>query len=80
MDQAERTSEAKEIVTATTIEGFTVRQVVRGTVAKELYHNLDTEIVPSLKVWLKRYLGKNVPGGCYNSRFCEFSTRIQSTG
>ena len=39
-------------VTATTIEGFTSRQIARAKLARKLYHNLNAETVANLKVWI----------------------------
>lgn len=45
-----RTLNVDREITATTIEGYTARQVARARKAKELYHNLHPETIPNLKV------------------------------
>ena len=54
----------KNHVNATTIEGFTSRQIARAKLARKLYHNLHAETAPNLKVWLRSNMGKNVPVSC----------------
>ena len=48
--QVSHTFNVRKEIAATTIEGYTARQVTRAKKVKELYHNLHIETVPNLKV------------------------------
>ena len=48
-------------VNATTVEGFTQREVDRAVRARKLYHDLGAENISNVKMWVRSNQGKNVP-------------------
>ena len=48
-------------VNATTVEGFTQREVDRAVRARKLYHNLGAENISNVKMWVRLDQPKNVP-------------------
>ena len=46
---------------ATTIEGYTPREVERASRARKLYHDLSAESISNIKVWLRSNQANNVP-------------------
>ena len=48
-------------VHATSIEGYTPREVERAARARKLYHDLSAENIRNVKVWLRSNQAKNVP-------------------
>ena len=52
---------AKNISHATTVEGFTQREVDRAVRARKLYHDLCAKNVSNVKMWIRSNQEKNVP-------------------
>ena len=48
-------------VLATSIEGYTPREVERAARERKLYHDLSSENIQHVKVWLRSNQAKNVP-------------------
>lgn len=48
-------------VHATTIEGFTQREVDRAVRARKLYHDLCAENISNVKIWIRSNQAKNAP-------------------
>ena len=46
---------------ATSIEGFTQREIERAKRARKFYHDLNAESVENVKVFIRSNLARNVP-------------------
>ena len=56
MQEHKHTSDKNEkdhMVMATVIEGHTPREIAKAKRCKRLYHDLHTETIPNLKMWLR---------------------------
>ena len=63
-------------VLATTIEGYTPREVERVARARKLYHDLSAENIRNVKVWLRSNQENNVPASVDDVNLAEtFITR-----